>query len=318
MADRVVIERLEFQGHCGVTQEERQLPQPIAVDLEVGCLPGTVAAAAAADSLAKALDYARMAERIVAIGTAQEFSLLETLAERLAAAILAEFPATDLKLWVRKIAPPLKYIQGSVGVRLERTREAPPAEPSTASAPARFLQEQLHLLPQGTVLDVATGQGRNALYLASHGYEVEGLDRDEQALAAVAAAARQRKFTNVTLRRVDLEADPSRPPDLPEERYDVILVFFYLHRPLFPGLLRALKPGGVLLYETFLIDNHLRYQHPRRKEFCLAHNELLHLTEGLRVLHYDEGAREEGHGNGPAFTARLLARKEDRHGLRDA
>lgn len=310
MADRVIIERLEFQGRCGVTQEERQVPQPIAVDLALDYPPEALSQAAATDSLVAAVDYAKVAERIIEIGTTQEFSLVETLAERLAGAILAGFPITGLKLWVRKVAPPLKHIQGSVGVKLERTQMSPTIGP----LPARFLQEQLHLLPKGRALDIATGPGRNALYLASQGYEVEGLDRDEQALAQLAARVKERNLTNVTLHKVDLEADPHRPSDLPKEHYDVILVFFYLHRPLFPGLLQALKPGGMLLYETFLIDNHLRYRHPRRKEFCLAHNELLHLTKGLRVLHYDEAAREERDGDGPTFTARLLAKKEDQHG----
>jgi dihydroneopterin aldolase len=310
MSDRVIIERLEFQGHCGVTPEERQVPQPIAVDLTLDYPPQAMSAAAATDSLAEAVDYAKVADRIVEIGTTQEFCLLETLAERLAGIVLAEFLVTGLKLWIRKLSPPLKHIQGSVGVKLERTQ----ALPTVDSPPARFLQEQLHLLPKGTALDVATGQGRNTLYLASHGDAVEGLDRNEQALATLAARAKQLNLTSLTLRRVDLEADPDQPPDLPKERYNVILVFFYLHRPLFPGLLRALKPGGMLIYETFLIDNHLRHQHPRRKEFCLAHNELLRLTRGLRVLHYDEGEREEGYGGKPTFTARLLATKEDQDG----
>jgi len=310
MADRVVIERLEFQGHCGATQEERQVPQPIAVDLALDYPPAALAAAAATDRLAEAVDYAKVAERLIEIGTKQEFALLETLAERLAGVIMTEFPIMGFKLWVRKVAPPLKHIQGSVGVRLERTRVFQPAD----APPARFLQEQLHRLPKGTALDVATGQGRNALYLASLGYAVEGMDRDEQALATLAARAKERNLSNVTLRHMDLEADPNRPPDLPTERYDVVLVFFYLYRPLFPVLLHTLKPGGMLLYETFLIDNHLRHHHPRRKEFCLTHNELLHLAQGLRVLHYDEGTRDEGAGAGceksPVFTARLLAVRE--------
>jgi dihydroneopterin aldolase len=310
MTDRVIIERLEFQGHCGVTLEERQLPQPIAVDLALDYPPAALTSAAATDRVAEAVDYAKVAERLIEVGTKQECSLLESLAERLAGVVLAEFPVTGLKLWVRKVAPPLKHIQGSVGVRIERTRGLPTAD----APPARFLQDQLHLLPKGAALDVATGQGRNALYLASLGYAVEGMDRDEQALATLAARAKERNLSNITLRLMDLEADPKRLPDLPAERYDVVLVFFYLYRPLFPVLLHTLRPGGMLLYETFLIDNHLRHHHPRRKEFCLAHNELLHLARDLRVLHYDEGARDEGadagYGESPVFTARLLAVRE--------
>ncbi len=304
MADLVIIERLEFHGHCGVTQEERQTPQPIAVDLELTYPPGALSRAAETDDIGRAVDYATVAERIVQLGTAQAFALVETMAERISAMVFAEFPVSALHLWVRKLAPPLKDVRGSVGVRLERTRASALPDPP----PARFLQEQISRLPKGTVLDLASGQGRNALYLASLGYTVEAIDRDQPALAALAETAHRRDLSSLTTKYLDLEADPTRPPDLGTERYDAILVFFYLHRPLFPSLLRALKPGGLLVYETFLIDNHERRRHPRRKEFCLAHNELLRLAGGLRVLHYDEGERDSGPET--SFTAQLVAQRQ--------
>src|SRR4029078_12548906 len=95
----------------------------------------------------------------------------------------------------------------------------------------------------------------------------------------------------------------------PRQEYDVILVFFYLHRPLFPALIDSLKPNGVLSYETFTIDNYLRHRPPRRWEFCLAQNELLRLTSNLRVLSYDEGEHDGSHGPGSAFTAQLVAQQ---------
>jgi hypothetical protein len=73
-----------------------------------------------------------------------------------------------------------------------------------------------------------------------------------------------------------------------------------------------LKPQGVLVYETFTIENYVRYRHPRRWEFCLAQNELLRLTSALRVLSYDEGEHEGGSGMGPVFTAQLVAQKPGR------
>jgi dihydroneopterin aldolase len=303
MSERLIIERLEFQGHCGTTAAERKIAQPIGVDLE---LEYPLGLAAATDNIERAVDYAKVAERIIEVGGAQECCLLETLAERLSAMVFAEFPVSRISLWVRKLVPPVAGVRGSVGVRLDRTRAMQVMDPR----PSRFLVEQLPRLPKGTALDVATGRGRNALYLAAQGYAVEALDRDDQALAEVAAAARQRNLTNLFVRHLDLEADPDQPASFPKERYEVVLGFFYLHRPLFPALLQALKPGGVLVYETFLIENHLRRQHPRRREFCLSHNELLRLTTGLRVLHYDEGEHESAHGDEPAFTARLLAQRD--------
>lgn len=304
MAAKIVLERLEFQGRVGITPEERRRLQPLAIDLEMDC---RTEAAAESDEVEDTVDYAQVAARIVDVGQRYECKLLETLAERIAALLFAEFPVERATLWLRKLAPPLTHIAGSVGVRIERSRLAQHIH-QPDPVPARFLVEQLHRLPKGKVLDVAAGTGRNALYLAGNGFEVEAVDRDEEALAKLAATAKQRGLS-VTTRVVDLELPAPHAPELPTNRYDVVLVFFYLQRSLFPSLIEALKPNGVLVYETFTIDNYFRRRHPRRWEFCLAQNELLRLSSQLRVLHYDEGDHEGGHGGAPAFTARLVAQK---------
>ncbi|MBA2485545.1 MAG: dihydroneopterin aldolase [Nitrospira sp.] len=305
MAARIVIERLEFYGHCGVTEEERRKAQLIAVDLE---LDATIESAAFSDRLDETIDYARVAERLVALGTSLDCNLLETLAEQLVGVMFAEFPVERVRMWIRKLHAPLAMVAGSVGVRFERTR-ATHHTYNTDPSPAPFLIQQLTRLPKGRVLDVAAGRGRHALHLLSHGMQVEALDRDTEALAMLEAAAQARHLPGLATRVLDLEQNPDRPPSLGEECYDAIVVFFYLHRPLFPALMEALKPNGMLLYETFTIDNYFRQQHPRRWEFCLAHNELLRLTTPLRVLHYDEGEHDGGHGSGPSYTARLVAQK---------
>lgn len=178
-------------------------------------------------------------------------------------------------------------------------------------APARFLLESMHLLPHGLVLDVAAGSGHNALYLADQGFRVHAIDRNPEALRELQLTARERQLALVTTEVVDLESEPFPYRVFPLARYDVVIVFFYLFRPLFPALLRTLKPGGRLMYETFLIDNYLRYQRPRHPEFCLARGELRTLVSGLHILHYDEGVRESKDGQRETFTARLLARKEE-------
>lgn len=306
MADHLIIERLEFQGYCGVTAAERQTLQPIAIDLELEYAPETFSRAASTSDIAEAIDYAAVASRVLEVGRKQPYVLLETLGTELMAMLFGEFPVTSAKLWVRKVVPPVNGVHGSVGVRLERTRSVA----ATDHVPAPFLQDSLPLLPRGRALDVACGRGRNALFLAAQGYTVDAIDRDEQALADVSAAATQRGLTSLSVRAVELE-DPARPPDIPTARYDVVLAFFYLSRPLFPLLLEALRPGGVLIYETFLIDNHLRHGHPRRREFCLEHNELLGLVRGLRILHYGEGAHRGSHGSEPVFTARVIAQRQE-------
>jgi dihydroneopterin aldolase len=300
----IVIEQLEFRGRCGVTAEERARPQLLAVDLELNWRPE---ASGLSDDLVRTIDYATVTQRVVDIGTAQESRLLETLAERLLAALFEEFPISRVKLWLRKLHPPISFVTRSVGIRIERTRLAQQvfrADPP----PARFLVQQLHRLPQGKILDVASGSGRHALFLASLGYQVEAVDRDEQALAQLSTSARARHLTGISSRVLDLEQPPLKP-NLGHETYDAILVFFYLNRPLFPSLINALKPGGVLLYETFTVDNHVQRQHPKRREFCLAHCELLSLTSGLRICHYDEGLHEGTDGLESLYTAQLAAQK---------
>jgi dihydroneopterin aldolase len=305
MGGHVVIEQLEFRGRCGVTPEERARPQPLALDLDLDC---RLEAAGLSDDLVHTIDYAKVAQRVVDIGTVQDSQLLETLAERLLAALFDEFSIDHIKLWLRKLHPPISNVTRSVGISIERTRLTQHilrADPP----PARFLVQQLQRLPKGRVLDVASSSGRHALFLASLGYQVDAVDRDEQALAQLSASARIRHLTGISSRVLDLEQQPLQEPHLGHEAYDAVVVFFYLNRPLFPHLIDALKPGGVLLYETFTVDNHVQRQHPKRREFCLAHSELLRLTSNLRILHYDEGLHEGMSGSECVYTAQLAAQK---------
>jgi dihydroneopterin aldolase len=310
MSDKIIVQSIEFNSNVGVTDDEMNVRQPMSVDLELVYLKRAFFSAADSDNLSNAIDYAQAVKRVVQIGTHGNYRLIERLAEEIVHALFAEFAIAELKLWVRKVKPPIKDVHDSVGVCVTRTRADVISEPK----PAEFLLESVQFLRKGTILDVAAGWGRNALYLASLGFAVEAIDRDEQALLELADLAKQRQLMNVSIQAIDLEHEAIRTAVLDNERYndryDGVLVFFYLYRPLFPALIKALKPGGVLIYETFLIDNHFHYQHPRRKEFCLEHNELIRLTQGLRVLQYEEGQHEEAHGcSDKPFTARLIAQK---------
>lgn len=302
MSSSIVVKGIQLSARCGVTETERQQPQPLLVDLIFQC-PNQ--SAFQSDQLSDTVDYGTITQRIQDIGEGQAFSLIETLAERICQTLFHEFPITRLKIWVRKIRPPLNRIEGSVGVRLIRSRQ--PIASTDLMHPSPFLVDHVSRLPHGTVLDVATGRGRHAMYLASKGFSVHGIDRDADALHELQTQAQEAGLCSITTECIDLEANPQHPPDLGTARYDVIVVFFYLYRPLFPQLVHALKPGGVIMYETFLLDNHIHRQHPRRKEFCLETNELLTLLQGLSILHYDEGDHEGS--SAPAFTARILARK---------
>jgi dihydroneopterin aldolase len=304
MADRIVIERLEFQGRCGITAEERRHPQRMAVDLELDC---ETRSAAGSDLLGDTVDYATVVERIVELGGREISALLESLAEKMLSMLFTEFPISRVRLWLRKLTPPLAHTTGSVGIKVDRGR-ATHHDQLIDPMPSRFVAQNLNRLPKGRALDVASASGRHALYLASHGFEVDAIDRDGESLAKLSAEA-ARRHLHVETKEVDLERVTVERPEFPAHTYDAIIVCFYLHRPLFPSLIEALKPEGVLLYETFTIDNYVRYRHPRRWEFCLAQNELLRLTSSLRVLSYDEGEHEGGHGLGSIFTAQLIAQK---------
>lgn len=164
--------------------------------------------------------------------------------------------------------------------------------------PASLLIQALPLLPRGRALDLAMGSGRHVLFLAEQGYDVEGLDRDEAAVAACRQAAAARRL-RVVARCVDLEQH-----QLPAGAYDAILCFCYLQRSLMPQIEAALAPGGVVVYETFLIDNHLRFGHPGRRDYCLEPNELRRAFPALHVLHYREGISETG-----TYLASLIAQR---------
>jgi SAM-dependent methyltransferase len=90
----------------------------------------------------------------------------------------------------------------------------------------------------------------------------------------------------------DLEDGPdifSHDGVLANKQFDGIVVVNYLHRPLFEGLINALKPGGVLLYETFAEGNE-KYSRPRNPDHLLRTGELLELVEGrLQVIAYEHG-----------------------------
>jgi len=113
------------------------------------------------------------------------------------------------------------------------------------------------------------------------------VDRDEERIAELQSRA-ARAGLPVQAEVVDLETGPA---DLGAAACDLIVVVHYLHRPLFPALLRALRPGGLLVYETFTVEQ-ARRGHPRRPEFLLLPGELPRRVAPLQVLRSREGEFE--------------------------
>lgn len=133
-------------------------------------------------------------------------------------------------------------------------------------------------------LDVACGRGRHALWLAAAGFEVEAVDRDTEALTALARRASELGLGAAT-RVADLEQPAT---SLGVACYDLVVVFRYLHRPLFPAIRRALRPGGVLVYETFTAAQATRGR-PTNPAFLLQSGELRALVAPLEVVRQHEG-----------------------------
>ncbi len=154
--------------------------------------------------------------------------------------------------------------------------------------PSDWLVEHAGILSkEDEILDLASGSGRNALLLAHAGFKVTALDRDENALAKLKEFAQKLNVSDrLDLCHLDLETTP--PPSLPSHRFDVILGFHYLHRPLFPSLIESLKPGGHLLYETFTRAQAKRGK-PTNPDFLLEPDELKTLVHPLEILSYREG-----------------------------
>lgn len=142
-------------------------------------------------------------------------------------------------------------------------------------------------MPNRRALDVACGRGRHALLLALSGLEVRAVDRGAESVAGLRWAA-GRLGLPIAADIVDLE---SPAVDLGDQLYDVIVCVHYLHRPLFPALRRALKPGGVLIYETFTTAQAARGK-PTNPDFLLEPGELRRLVAPLAVLREREGEFE--------------------------
>jgi SAM-dependent methyltransferase len=171
--------------------------------------------------------------------------------------------------------------------------------------PSSFLKETLQNdhwpIPRGKALDLATGKGRNAIFLAEQGFDVFGIDISPVALAEAQRCAEARSLS-IAWQQADLEAI-----ELPPVRYDLVANFNYLQRSLVPQIKTTLKPGGWVIFETYLIDQQA-VGHPKNPDYLLGHNELLELFGDFRVVYYREGRVVRSGEN--AFLAGLLAQKE--------
>ncbi|MBW3608065.1 MAG: methyltransferase domain-containing protein [Actinobacteria bacterium] len=188
-------------------------------------------------------------------------------------------------------------------------RYAQPDRQWMPETPAEWLVEHADLLSGGgRALDVACGDGRNALYLAQLGYMVDAIDVSDVAIDALRAATDARGLTmTVAPRVVDLEREP-----LPAGPYDVIVMTNFLQRDLFEPLQDALAPGGLLVFETLARAHVDELGHSFNPAYLVERGELPRAFGRLDVVDHHEGvAQRSGHPRGVAgIVARKPARSE--------
>ena len=168
--------------------------------------------------------------------------------------------------------------------------------------PNPFLKKHIHLLPRGKALDIAAGEGRNAIYLAQNGFDVDAMDISEKGLKKAQKLARE-KGVKINTFLVDLDQY-----QIEKERYDLVANFYFLKRRLIPRIKKGLKKGGKVIFETYILEHRtLGVEGPKQAKYFLKPNEPLRLFKGLRILFYREGVFREG-GRRKA-VASLIAEK---------
>ncbi|MDY6818056.1 MAG: class I SAM-dependent methyltransferase [Halobacteriales archaeon] len=171
-------------------------------------------------------------------------------------------------------------------------------DPSTD--PSSLLQAYVDSLPEGRALDIATGNGRNAVYLAEHGFDVDAIDIADQALARARSLAADRGVT-VNWIQADIGSYP-----FPTATYDVVMASQYYKLDRITDFKAALKPGGYLLFEHHLRSSDPVDIGPGTEHYRFGANELLRSCLDLTVLHYEETTYEREGRTGAKAT--LVAR----------
>jgi tellurite methyltransferase len=181
----------------------------------------------------------------------------------------------------------------------QKYRENPGAwlepDPFLAWAFSVYIQP---LFPRGgSALDLAGGAGRHAIWLAKQGWDVTLIDLSETGVEL----ARQNAGPLVS--HIHLVIDDLTRFRASQTQFDVVMGFFYLEREIFPEIVKAVRPGGVLLYKTYTTDQLKLPGGPKDVSHLLAPGGLLRLVSGMRVLHYCEKVAKKA-------TAEIVAKKE--------
>lgn len=163
---------------------------------------------------------------------------------------------------------------------------------------------------QAPVLDLACGSGRNGLYLVENDIPVTFADINGEVLEQVKqslSSARENKQRLAQYWLIDFEAAQAAP--LQDKSFAAVIVFRYLHRPLFEQIKAAIKPGGIIIYETFT-EQQAQFGRPKNPNFLLKPAELVKLFDDWEILHSFEGVIDAAHhSNTKQAIAQIVAIK---------
>lgn len=169
---------------------------------------------------------------------------------------------------------------------------------SLITPPATLIMHaKRYLTSTSKILDLACGNGRNGCYLANLGHLITYLDKNELALNDI-----KRKVGHGDYIQTDLETTP--PYRLKQSEYDAVIVIRYLHRELMPTIIEAIKPGGLIIYETFT-HRQAAIGRPKNPNFLLNDGELTTTFKKFEPLYYFEGFDEQQQ----AFISQFIGRK---------
>lgn len=156
--------------------------------------------------------------------------------------------------------------------------------------PSKFLIQSIPMLQPGSVLDIASGDGASALFLASQGFNTTALDISDVALQRLNSFS-QKLNLNVTTINLDLDSDIQL--NTLGQFNNLVVTRFKPQKSLWSKLIQQLSPEGMLLVSTFN-QHHAKYtRFPI--EYCLAPEELLQLSPGLKVVHYESESHNAQH-----------------------
>ncbi|UCH50009.1 MAG: class I SAM-dependent methyltransferase [Betaproteobacteria bacterium] len=155
-----------------------------------------------------------------------------------------------------------------------------PETPHQGLAPSPWVTRWIRLLQADSlVLDVACGFGRHTRLAVQQGHRVVAVDRNEEVLAGLESLP--------GVRTVQADIENGEWP-VKGQRFDAVIVTNYLHRPLFPALLKSVTEAGLLIYETFAKGNE-RFGRPSNPDYLLEPGELCNVVRpSLRVLGYED------------------------------